>query len=65
MFKIINPYNRFIIQINQFLVNIIEPVLKRIRRYIPHIAGIDVSIIIVFLAIYFIRDVLYTYFYVY
>lgn len=65
MFKVINPYNRFIIQVNQFLIKIIEPLLKKIRDYIPPVAGIDLSMIIVFLAIHFTKDVLYTYLYTY
>ena len=53
LFKIINQHNQFVVQVNRFLIRIIEPVLSKIRNYIPPIAGIDVSIIIVFLAIYF------------
>ena len=65
MFKVINPYNQFIIQVNRFLIRIIEPVLEKIRIYVPSIAGIDISVIILFLAIHFTNDLLYTYLYVY
>ena len=65
MFKIVNPYNQFILQINRFLVKIIEPALNKIRNYIPSFSGIDISVIILFLAIHFIQDILYSYLYVY
>lgn len=64
MFKVVNSYNQFVQRLNYFLVRIIEPVLKRIRRFVPNIGGVDISVIILFLAIYFIRDILYSYFYV-
>ena len=65
MFKIINPYNQFLLQINRFLVKIIEPALNKIRHYIPTFSGIDLSVLILFLAIHFTQDILYSYFYVY
>lgn len=63
LFKVINPYNQFVKQIHIFLNKILEPVLSRIRKFMPDINGIDFSVIILFLAIYFIKDVLYTYLY--
>lgn len=65
MFKVINPYNKFVIIINRSLIQLIEPVLEKIRKFIPNFGGIDISIIILFVLIQFARDVLYTYFYVY
>lgn len=65
LFKVINPYNQFVQQVNRFLVRILEPVLGKIRNYIPSINGIDLSVLVLFLGIYFVRDILYTYFYVY
>ncbi len=64
LFKIINPYNQFVQQFHIFLIKITEPILSKIRKYIPNINGIDISIIVLFLVIYFIKDVLYTYFYI-
>jgi YggT family protein len=65
IFKIINAYNPIVIKVNEFLIKIIEPVLAKIRKFIPHIAGIDISVIILFILINFIKDMLYTYLYVY
>jgi YggT family protein len=58
LFKIINPYNQFVNQIYGFLIKIFEPVLKKIRRYIPTINGIDLSVIALFLLIAFTQQIL-------
>jgi YggT family protein len=50
-----DPYNRIV----QFLYRITEPVLALVRRWIPFRGmGIDISPIIVILAIYFIDEFL-------
>jgi YggT family protein len=64
LFKVVNPHNQFILLINRFLHRVIEPVLVKLRRYIPPISGFDVSVLILFLMIGFVKDMLYTYFYV-
>ncbi len=65
LFKVINQYNQLVIIVNRFLIQIIEPVLDKIRKFIPNIGGVDISIIILFILIQFARDILYTYFYVF
>ena len=65
MFRVVNPYNIFVMRLNRFLIEIIEPVLGKIRKYIPVVAGVDLALIVLFLLIHFTKDVLYTYFYVY
>ncbi|MES2677090.1 MAG: YggT family protein [Pseudomonadota bacterium] len=64
-FKIINPYSQFVQAVNRFLIRIIEPVLTRMRKYIPPMGGIDIAVIVLFLLINFLKDALHTYFYVY
>jgi YggT family protein len=34
-----------------------EPVLRRIRRYLPDLGGIDISPIVLILGLIFLRDV--------
>jgi YggT family protein len=46
-----DPYNPIV----RFLYQITEPVLGRIRRHIPYLGGIDVSPLIVLVAIFFIQ----------
>jgi YggT family protein len=63
MFKIINPYSQIVQTINRFLSKIFEPVLNKLRRYIPNFNGIDLSPLALFLLIGFAKDILYAYFY--
>ncbi len=46
-----DPYNPIV----RFLYQITEPVLGRVRRYIPYLGGIDISPLVVILIIYFIQ----------
>jgi YggT family protein len=62
-FEVVNRHNRFIYIVSDFLFKATEPVLRRIRRYMPNLGPIDLSPIVVFLAISFITNFLYTYFY--
>lgn len=57
-FDIINTRNRFVSIVGEFCYRITEPALRRIRRFIPAINGIDISPIILILAIMFIQSFL-------
>lgn len=48
-----NPYNRFF----QFLISITEPVLGRIRRFLP-VSGIDFSPFIVIILLSVLRSII-------
>lgn len=54
-FNVINPHNRFISMVNMALGRLVEPVLRRIRRFIPPVGGIDLSPIVLFIAINFVQ----------
>lgn len=54
-FNIVNPRNPLVMSIANFLYHATEPVLAPIRRRLPDLGSIDISPIIVFLVIYFIR----------
>ena len=58
-FNVVNRTNRFVYMLADILYRLTEPIFKRIRRLLPNLGGLDLSPIIVFLAIYFIRDVLW------
>lgn len=62
-FNIVNPYQPLVQHLNYFLKKLTEPVLNLIRSIIPPLGGIDLSAIILFLLLGFIRNSLYTYFY--
>lgn len=60
-FNVINAHNRGVYMISDFLYRITEPVLRPIRRWLPTFGGIDVSPIVLILAIFFIRNLLREY----
>jgi YggT family protein len=57
-FNVINTSNRFVYTIGDFLYRITEPVLGRIRLVLPAIGGIDLSPMILILALVFLRNLL-------
>lgn len=54
-FNILNMSNNFVATVANTLHQITEPVLGRIRKFLPTFGAMDLSPIILFLAIYFIR----------
>ncbi|MHC5307688.1 YggT family protein [Bartonella sp. LJL80] len=54
-FNIVNPRNPLVAGIGNFLYRATEPVLAPIRRILPNLGAIDISPIVVFLIIYFLR----------
>jgi YggT family protein len=65
MFNIVNRHSPVVTQISHFLNRLIEPVLQKIRNYIPVMGGVDLSVIALFLLVGFTKGALYTYFYAY
>ncbi len=59
-FNIVNARNPFVASVGDFLYKVTEPVLKPIRRLLPDLGGVDISPIILFIIIYFIRQLLWT-----
>ncbi len=61
IFEIVNRYNRIIDLILRGLIALHEPLLIKIRKYIPYIGGMDFSPVIVILLLSFIRNLLIDY----
>ncbi len=57
-FNVINPHNQFIRMVGGALHQMVEPVLRRIRRIVPVFGNVDISPIILFLLILFIQLVI-------
>jgi len=57
-FNVINTSNRFVYTIGDFLYRITEPILGRIRSLLPAIGGIDLSPMLLILALVFLRNLL-------
>jgi YggT family protein len=49
-----DPYNPIV----RFLIQATEPVLQKIRRYIPPMGGLDLSPMLLIFALYFLRSII-------
>jgi len=54
-FNVVNTGNRFVAMVGDFLYRITEPALRPIRRFMPDLGGIDISPLVLWLIIMFIR----------
>lgn len=59
-FNVINSRNQFVNTIGNFLFRATEPALRPIRRIMPDLGGIDISPIILLLALFFVQTLLVT-----
>lgn len=57
-FDVINTRNRFVHAIGDFCFRLTEPVLRHIRRWVPIINGVDLSPVVLILAIIFVQSFL-------
>jgi len=64
-FGVVNQFNPIVAKVSEVLYKLTEPFLRRIRRYMPDLGGIDLSPIVLLLGIWFLKRVLITYFYTY
>ena len=59
-FNVVDSRNQVIGNIGNVLFSLTEPVLKPIRRFTPDLGGIDISPIVLLLALFFIRQFILT-----
>lgn len=57
-FNVVNTSNRLVYTIGDFLWRINEPALRPIRRVLPNLGGIDISPVVLLLAIFFVKELL-------
>lgn len=57
-FNVVNTSNRFVYMIGDFLYRITEPALAPIRRVLPSLGPVDISPIVLFLILIFVKQVL-------
>lgn len=57
-FGVLDTRNRFVWTIADFLYRITEPALRRIRRFLPTLGGIDLSPLVLLFLIYIAQAVL-------
>jgi YggT family protein len=54
-FNILNTQNRFVYSILEFSYRLTDPILIKIRRFLPNLGTLDISPIILLLLIWFIE----------
>tara|TARA_B100001057_G_scaffold407651_1_gene421600 strand:- start:424 stop:705 length:282 start_codon:yes stop_codon:yes gene_type:complete len=60
-FNIINTGNRFVYSIMEALYRLCEPSLNFVRRYLPIFGSLDLSPIVVYLGLWFLKSLLIEY----
>ena len=60
-FNVINTSNRFVFSVMEILYKLSEPSLRIVRKYIPNFGSIDISPIIVYLALEFFQRLILEY----
>ena len=54
-FNILNTQNRFVYSILELTYKLTDPILNKIRRFLPNLGNLDISPIILLLLIWFIE----------
>tara|TARA_B100001175_G_scaffold222431_1_gene189405 strand:+ start:1098 stop:1388 length:291 start_codon:yes stop_codon:yes gene_type:complete len=54
-FNILNTQNRFVYSILELSYRLTDPILNKIRRFLPYLGSLDISPIILLLLIWFIE----------
>ena len=57
-FEIVNMRNKYVYLVGDALSRVTEPALRPIRRFLPNLGGIDLSPLVLLLAIWFLQGVL-------
>ncbi|RAI03341.1 hypothetical protein DLJ53_02145 [Acuticoccus sediminis] len=57
-FNVVNPRNQVIDMVGRTLYRLTEPALRPIRRVMPDLGGIDISPIVLLLALFFLERII-------
>ena len=60
-FNVLNTQNRFVFMIFDFTNRLTNPILNKIRNFLPNFGTIDVSPVVLLLALWFIKSLMYEY----
>jgi len=58
-FNILNTQNRFVFSVLDATYKLTDPALNKIRRFIPNFGSIDISPVILILALMFLRNLVF------
>ena len=54
-FNVLNTHNRFVYSILELTYRLTDPILNKIRKFLPNLGSLDISPIILLLLIWFIE----------
>jgi YggT family protein len=60
-FNILNTQNRFVYSVLEMTYRLTEPMLNRIRRFLPNLGSLDISPVILLVLIWFIEMCMHLY----
>ena len=60
-FNILNTQNRFVYSVLEMTYRLTEPILNRIRRFLPNLGSLDISPVILLVLIWFIEMCMHLY----
>ena len=60
-FNVLNTHNRFVYSILELSYKLTEPMLNKIRRFLPNLGTLDISPVILLVLIWFIQTCMYLY----
>ena len=58
-FNVLNTQNRFVSSVLDITYKLTDPVLNKIRRFIPTFGSIDISPVVLILILIFLRNVIF------
>ena len=60
-FNVLNTQNRFVYSILELSHRLTEPMLNKIRRFLPNLGSLDISPVILLVLIWFLQTCMYLY----
>ena len=58
-FNILNTQNRFVFSVLDTTYKLTDPILNKIRRFVPNFGSVDISPIILILGLMFLRNLVF------
>ena len=60
-FNVLNTHNRFVYSILELSYKLTEPMLNKIRRFLPNLGTLDISPVVLLVLIWFLQTCMYLY----
>ena len=60
-FNILNTQNRFVYSVLELSYKLTEPILNKIRHFLPNLGSLDISAVILLVLIWFLQTCMYLY----